>query len=176
MSQHLVDMGVKLSPMQIEYLSNAYLGQFPVAVATMTNQVFADAGKGEKPTGHASDMPFFGRFFQGERANDDISHVYEQANISTEAKDTYTKKLKDGRSAEALEYFAQHKADIALAPAMKRFQESLRNLAKAEQSITNSPDMSGAEKQERLDRIREAKQAIAQQYRTAVQRVGAALE
>jgi len=176
MSKHLVDMGVKLSPMQIEYLSNAYLGQFPQAVATMTNQAFADASKGEKPTGHASDTPLIGRFFQGKRTNDDVSHVYEQANASIEAKDTYTKKLKDGRSAEALAYFEQHKKDIALAPAMQKFQTALRNLAKAEQAVTNSPDMSGADKQEKLDRLREAKQTIAKQYRAAVQNVGAALQ
>jgi len=176
MSKHLVDMGVKLSPMQIEYLSNAYLGQFPQAVATMTNQAFADASKGEKPTGHASDTPLIGRFFQGNRTNDDVSHVYEQANASIEAKDTYTKKLKDGRSAEALAYFEQHKKDIALAPAMQKFQTALRNLAKAEQAVTNSPDMSGADKQEKLDRLREAKQTIAKQYRAAVQNVGAALQ
>ena len=164
LSNALNSQGVRLSPLQLEYLSNAYFGQLPHTVALLTDSLFENSDVA-KPAGHTSDNPFFGRFFQNNRGTDDIEHMYEIATQAKEASDTFKEMAKAGRADDARKFFEEHKQEIAVQKSAAAFTAKMAKLKQAEAAITNAPSMSAEEKQTQLDRLQETRKAIAEAYR-----------
>lgn len=173
MGEQLADMGVPLSPSQIEYLSNTYLGSIPTAIATMTNQLFArDTQQGVvEPTRNASELPFIGRFFQTQRGMDDVEHMYEMATSATEAKNSFDDLLKSGDRQRAQAFYKEHKAEVVSAAAAQAFTHAMSNLKADEKLIRARGGMTADEKRVRLDKLDEARRAIGERFRKAMDNV-----
>ena len=173
LSEQLQSAGVQLSPMQIEYLSNAYVGQLPQAIATMTNQVFASAALADvnKPAGHTSDIPIIGRFFQNTRGGEDVTQMYDRADKAIEAKATFNHMSQAGRTQDAKDYLKEHRVDIALHPLANSFRSSMLKLNKARDAVANQPKVSAEAKQARLDEIDATRNAIAKKFNENTKRI-----
>lgn len=174
MAEGLNAMGVKLSPIQLEFLSNAYLGAMPVAVAQMTNDVFTPLEKAniERPTKHMSEMPVIGGFFQNKRGTEDVEHMYEFATQAKMANDTF-KHLADTDPAAAKDYLLEHKPEIAMAKFAGEFTKVMGNFKKMEDLIRDNPRMDGDTKQAKLDQINQQRQKIAENFRAVLKRMPA---
>lgn len=177
MAEGLNSMGVKLSPIQLEYLANAYLGQLPVAVAQMTNEVFAPLEKLniERPTKRMSEMPIIGGFFQNKRGAEDVEHMYEFAAKAKEADATFNH-LKDRDPTAAREYLLEHKPEIAMAKFASEFTKVMGNLKKMEDLIRDNPRMDGDTKLAKLEQINEQRQKIAENFRSVLKRMPAPVQ
>lgn len=178
MAEMLNAAGMKLSPIQLEYLSNSYLGGLPVAVAQMTNQVFAplEQVNMERPTGRMSDMPVFGGFFQNKRGTEDIEYMYEFADKAKMAASTFDDLKSKGKAAEAREYLLEHRPEIAMSKFASEFTKVMGNFKKMEDMIRDNPRMSGDEKQKRIEAIQAQRQAIAENFRAVVKRAPAPVQ
>ena len=170
-SKHLVDMGVPLSPVQLEYLSNAYLGGLPLAVAAMTNAALADATKGERITKHMSEEPFVGSFYQNEKGTEYVSKMYDRAKEATEAKSTFDQYRKQGDLVAAKEFLQAHRTDIALEPVSAAYKKAMGELRLKENQILNHGGLSGDEKQARVDQIIALRSQRSKQFNDVMQRI-----
>jgi hypothetical protein len=175
MAEMLQAVGVKLSAIQLEFLSNSYLGGLPLGIAQMTNQAFAKESKAgvERPAGRASDTPIVGRFFQSERGTDDIDHVYEFANKAKMANDTFNMLKKQGDIEETRAYLLAHRPEIAMAPFAAQFSKVMGTLKQMDTAIDNAPNMSAEAKQNRKDATQKQREQIAKSFREALKRAPA---
>jgi len=167
---------VPLSPIQIEYLANAYFAQIPRAVASMTDSLFEKASQEgiDKPTKHMSESPWVGTFFQNQRGEEDMQDVLEIGKRAEMSKASFEKLAKAGNSQDAQAYLDAHRAEIMQAPVARKFGTAMQNLRESEDSIRNLPQSSGVsadEKQKRITQITKIKQQIAASYLQAMKRI-----
>ena len=156
-------LGNYLSPVQLEYLVRGYMGALPIAVASMTNPVFRTHEVGPAPTARASDLPVIGSFFQPTDAGGIINRAYRDMQDVIKAKQTYDKLEEEGRIKEANAYL-DAKADlIGLATAAGTFRQKMGELTKEERAIKTNPSLSGEDKRQMLDKIRQDKIDLAKQ-------------
>lgn len=169
MAEGLNAAGVKMSPMELEYLTRTYLGGLPLGVAALTNSVFKKGHEAaiEEPTGHMSENRFIGRFFQSARGTDDIEHMYEMADRAKRANDTFGSLKKSGKIVDAKEYLQAHRAEIAISKPAGRYVQIMGELKRKEDLIRGS-GRSGPEKQQALDKLQETRQHVADYMRTAL--------
>lgn len=172
MSEEMTAAGVKLSPVQLEYLANSYFGQFPHAVATMVNQVFDDKRPGvERAAGNLADNPWISRFVQSQKRPDDTNHMYEAADNADTAKATFDHLIKSGDTAKALSYMKEHRTEYMSENMTNSFKQQMKKLTDAENVISNAANIPAAAKQQRLDNLDRIKETLAGNYRKALSRL-----
>ena len=170
-SKRLVAAGLRLSPAQLDYLTNSYFGQLPLSIAKMADGVIQEQVKGvERPTKHLSEGPM-GRFFQKATGSDAIDHVYEMEDRAKEAEASYNKLAKTGRAGEIKEFVQSHRLDLMIAKTAPAFTSAMSKLSEVEQVTRNRPGMGADTKQQKIDRIREQKAAIASRFYEALDRI-----
>jgi hypothetical protein len=160
-----------LSPIQIEHLASGYFGQLPLIIAGATDSLFRKTEKGAAPEKRTTDLPFIGQAFQKKYGGADVDVMYREAGEAIEAKATFEKIRKEGRVAEAQEFLADNRAEVASAGLAQNFRKVMGRLRDDESRITNMPNMSAKEKRARIDKLDEARQDIAQKYEAALKRI-----
>jgi len=156
-------LGNYLSPVQLEYLVRGYMGGLPIAIASMTNPVFRTAERGASPEGRPSELPVIGSFFQPTDAGGVINRAYRDMQDVIKAKQTYDKLEGEGRAKEADAYL-DAKADlIGLASVAGTFRQRMGELTKQERAVKSDPTLTGPQKREELDKIRQDKIALAKE-------------
>ena len=147
-----------LSPVQIEHLTRAYLGVAPLVAFSAVNQLFKPESKGEAPAMRASELPFFGSMFQKQFGGGDADTVYRLANESVEARTTFNRMIKEGRSEDAKAFREDHKAEIASAGLAGQYRKVIGQINLDMERTRNRGDLSAEQKRARLDQLEKAKQ------------------
>lgn len=153
-----------LSPAQIEHLVRGYLGVAPLVAFSAANSLFAPATKGEAPEARASDMPFFGSMFQKRYGGADADSMYRMAKEAEEARNTFNRMRKAGRQEEAKEFLADHRAEIASAPAAGQYRQLIGRINLDIERVQNRTDMTAQQKRARLTELEKAKQDAADRF------------
>jgi hypothetical protein len=147
-----------LSPVQIEHLTRAYLGVAPLVAFSAANQLFKPESKGEAPEMRASELPFFGSMFQKQFGGADADTVYRLAKESVEARTTFNRMIKEGRSEDAKAFREDHKAEIASAGLAGQYRKVIGQINLDMERTRNRGDLSAEQKRARLDQLEKAKQ------------------
>ena len=167
LSKRLMDANVRLSPVQLDYLTNSYFGQLPLMLAKMADDmVTTQAENVQKPTKHLSEG-LMGRFFQRTVGTDAVNHVYELETRAKEVDATVKDLMKTGRGSEVKDYVQSHRLELAIASTAAQFTAPMSKLSQMEQLIRNRPGMDKDAKQQQIDKIRAQKAAIAGRFQIA---------
>lgn len=155
-----------ISPVKMEYLIRTYTGSLPLAMLTLANPV----GAGEAPEGRgalSSTTPIIGSFFQPKDASGLIEKAYEQMADVEKAQATFKNLLENDREKEA-DAFLDKEADlIGMARFAGQFNKRMGELAKQERMIRSMVTISGAEKRERLDELRQIRIEMSKEFLSA---------
>jgi hypothetical protein len=161
---------LNISPTKLEYLIKGYTGSLPLAVASLANPVLRSGEAGEKPDTRSlvgSETPLFGSFFQPKDASGLINKAYGDMGDIIKAKETYDKMVEEGRDSDA-EAYVDFNADlIGMSSMAGRFRQQMGELTKKERAIRAATGISGKEKREALDDIRQDKIALAKEFSSA---------
>ena len=158
-----------LSPVQIEHLVRGYTSSAGILMMSMLDlplRPLTGADNVDKPTREISQMPVFGALFQPKDGRGVINEAFKTAEQYQQAHDTYSKMLADGRRADAAAYANEFANDIASASVGGKFRQKMGELAALRRAIASAPDISGAEKREQLNAVRQLEITLAQQVRS----------
>ncbi len=145
-----------LSPLQIEHFVRGYTSTAGVLAMSMFNPIlrpFTSEDRGEKVDKLISQTPFFGAAFQPNTGRGLIDSVYADVEDWQQAAATFKRLVEEGRTAEARAYADNKSREIALSATGGSFRQMMGELAKMRRAIEANPEMSGAEKRERLDAL-----------------------
>jgi hypothetical protein len=151
----------------MEYLLRAYTGSFPLAMLSLSNPV---AGGAEAPEGRgalSSTTPVIGAFFQPKDANGLIDKAYQQMQDVIQADRTFKNYIESGRDEEADAFLTKEADLIGMASFSGNFRKQMGELAKQERIVRSMTGITGAEKRQMLDEIKEAKIEISKAFLSA---------
>ena len=164
-SRQLADAGVKLSPVQLDYLANAYLGQLPHMVGALTNHVFETKSNvkdaGEDATGTARDNPLLSRFVPNPTESRNVNDAYTRAKQADLTDATVKSMVKDGRGTEAKAYQKEQLAKYGSPQQAKAFENQMGFFKRREETIRSNKALSGDAKQAKLEDLYARKDAAA---------------
>jgi hypothetical protein len=166
----LVGGALNLSPTKIDYLIRGYTGSLPLAIASLANPILRSGETGEQPDTRgilSSETPLIGSFFQAKDAGGLVNKAYKDMQEVVQSKETYTKMMEEGREQEAEEYMDANADMIAMGTLAGKFRKIMGDLTKQERFIRADSGMTGAEKREALDEIRQQKIEIAKSFSSA---------
>jgi hypothetical protein len=158
---------LNISPTKIEYLIKGYTGSMPLAIASMTNPILRSSEGGEKPDARGivgSETPLIGTFFQPKDAGGLINKAYADMKDVVTAKQSYNKLLEDGREKEAQDYLDANADVMAMSSLAGKFRQQMGVITKQERAIRSATGVSGKEKREALDELRQAKIELAKEF------------
>jgi hypothetical protein len=161
---------LNISPTKIEYLIRGYTGSVPLAVASLANPILRDGEGGEKPDSRgmiSSETPLIGTFFQPKDASGLINKAYGDMNDVIKVKQTHNKMLEEGRDKEAQAYVDANADMMGMSTMAGKFRQKMGELTKQERSVRSATGISGKEKREALDEIRQAKIELAKEFSSA---------
>ena len=153
-------IGEYLSPVKIEYLVRGYTGSVPLAVASLANPILRGGETGEQPDTRSfigAETPLIGSFFQPKDATGLINKAYRDMDDIIKAKETYKKMIEDGREDDAEKYLDANADVIGMASLAGKFRQQMGELTKQERMVRSDNSLTGKEKREQLDEIRQAK-------------------
>jgi hypothetical protein len=78
---------------------------------------------------------------------------------------------KTGAPSDVRDYLEEHRAELAAAPAARRYISNMGKLKTQEEIITNRLNLSAEEKRQRLNQLDETRQAISKQYMQAIKKI-----
>ena len=163
-----------LSPKQTDHLIHGYFGTLGMYVLGMSDVAIRQAGGyGELPAKNWSEYPVLDAVFGGDvmvprkytRYMNDYYHFLNQVSEISATVNSYKA---DGRKAEAKLLLAENQRLLAYKPVLSQTQKELKAIKAKMDAIQNNGNLSAAEKRQRLDRLRENKNAI---VRTVVERM-----
>ena len=160
-----------ISPIQIDYLMKAYFGAAPILAMSAAGSLFEKEGATEKPTQRLSQNAVFGSMFQRKFGGADADVVYKLAQEATQVQTSFNSLKKTGNPEDMREYFEEHRAELAAAPAARKFISNMSKLKTQEDIITNRSNLSAEEKRQRLDNLDETRQTIAKQYMQTIKKI-----
>ena len=167
-SRHLVDMGVNLSPVQLDYLSNAYLGQLPHMVGMVTNHLFetksATHDGGEAPTGTAKDNPLLSRFVPNPKESRNVNDAYTRVDHAMLTDATIKAMKTDGRAAQAEAYRKEQLAQYGTPQQARAFQNQMGFMKRQEEAIKLDKTLDGPGKQKKIEELYKRRDAAAANY------------
>lgn len=163
----LVGGALNISPVKIEYAIRGYTGSLPLAIASMANPVLRSGETGEQPDTRgllSSETPLVGSFFQAKDAGGLINKAYKDVEDVVRASETYKKMVSEGREGEAEEYLNANADIIAMGSLAGKFRQRMGVLTQQERAVRADSTLSGAEKREALDELRQAKIELAKSF------------
>jgi len=166
----MVGGALNISPVKIEYLIRGYTGSLPLAIGSLTNPVLRSGETGEQPESRgllSSETPLIGSFFQAKDAGGLINKAYKDMEEVVRAKETYKKLIEEGREEQAEDYLDANADVIGMGSLAGKFRQQMGKLTQQERAIRADSSMSGAEKREALDELRQAKIDLAKMFSSA---------
>ena len=159
---------VGVSPLQVEHLVRGYTGSLGILAMSTVNPIlrpFNSDTAGEKAERKLTEMPFFGAAFQPDNGRGIVASVYADVEDWQKAAGTFKRLVTDGRQAEARAFADKYAREIALSSTGGSFQQAMGELAAMRRAINSDPDLSAAEKRERLDEIDVYQRKLAEQVK-----------
>lgn len=161
---------LNISPTKIDYLVRGYTGSLPLAVASLANPILRTADTGEQADTRgllSSETPLIGSFFQAKDASGLVNKAYKDMEEINQTKETYKKMVEEGREQEAEAYMDANADMIAMGTFAGKFRKKMGDLTKAERNVRSDGTLSGAEKRQALDEIRQMKIELAKDFSSA---------
>jgi hypothetical protein len=149
---------VGLSPVQVEYFIKGYTGSLLTGTMRIFDPVFG--GELVKPDMRITDVPVLGGLFQPKDAGGLINAAYKTAQNAQAAQRTYNR-LQQEDPEEARKYFQSALNNLSLASSAGQFKRQMSEITLAERSIRAAKTITGEEKREKLDDLRQEKIKIA---------------
>ena len=147
-----------ISPVMMEYMLRNFTGSFPLAMISLANPVISKSGETAAGRGFpSSTTPVMGSFFQPKDAGGLIDKAYEEMEQIIQAKGSYNNLLESGRDKEADAMLTKEADLIGLANAAGSFRQKMGALAKQEREVHAMTGISGKEKRDMLDMLKEEK-------------------
>lgn len=166
----MIGGALNISPTKIDYLVRGYTGSLPLAIASLANPILRSSDTGEQPEPRgilSSETPLIGSFFQAKDASGLVNKAYKDMEEVNQTKETYKKMMEEGRDAEA-DAYAEANADmIAMGTMAGKFRKKMGDITKQERAIRSDSGMSGAEKREALDELKQMKIELAKMFSSA---------
>lgn len=145
---------IGLSPVQVEYFSKSYTGGLLVGTMRVFDPVLG--GELVKPDMRITDVPILGGLFQPKDAGGIINAAYKTAQSAQAAQRTYNR-LQQEDPEEAQRYFQSALNNLSLASSSGQFKQQMSVITQSERSIRAAKTMTGEEKREKLDELRQEK-------------------
>lgn len=174
----LVAMAASLgiSPVKLEYLIRGYSGSLGLGIVGAFDYVIPGTTVGTEAVAaelRAQDIPVFGRMIQPKDAGGIVSKAFKVVEDAEIARNTYNELLRQGRTADAREYFNDSLQTVALASPAGQFRNYIGQLAKLQRQIKADPKMSAEKKRTELEKIEALKNKLAMNLRNLQEKMAA---
>jgi hypothetical protein len=128
----------------------------------------SETGEQPEPRGIlSSETPLVGSFFQAKDASGLVNKAYKDMEEVVQSKETYKKMMEEGRESEAEAYMDANADMIAMGTMAGKFRKKMGDLTKQERMVRADGGLSGAEKREALDEIKQMKIDLAKMFSSA---------
>jgi hypothetical protein len=161
---------VGISPLLIEHFVRGYTGGLGVALMSTLNPLLRDPAEGEKMPVGASRQPFIGGLFQPSEGRFVIERAYSRMNDVISAQQTYKDLVNRGQQDRAVAYAKENAALIVGAPMAGAFRQRMGELFDMERKIIANPKLSGAEKEAKVQQLKDMQNKMALQFYAATER------
>jgi hypothetical protein len=161
---------VGISPLLIEHFVRGYTGGLGVALMSTLNPLLRDPAEGEKMPVGASRQPFIGGLFQPSEGRFLIERAYSRMNDVISAQQTYKDLVNRGQQDRAVAYAKENAALIVGAPMAGSFRQRMGELFDMERKIMANPKLSGAEKEAKVQQLKDMQNKMALQFYAATER------
>jgi hypothetical protein len=161
---------VGISPLLIEHFVRGYTGGLGVALMSTLNPLLRDSAEGEKLPVGASRQPFIGGLFQPSEGRFVIERAYDRMGDVIQAQQTYKDLVNRGQQDRAIAYAKENAALIVGAPMAGSFRQRMGELFDMERKITANPKLSGAEKEAKVQQLKDMQNRMALQFYAATER------
>ena len=161
---------VGISPLLIEHFVRGYTGGLGVALMSTLNPLLRSEVEGEKMPVGASRQPFIGGLFQPSEGRFVIERAYGRMDDVIKAQQTYKDLVNRGQQDRAAAYAKENAALIVGAPMAGAFRQRMGELFDMERKIIANPRLSGAEKEARVQQLKDAQNRMALQFYAATER------
>jgi hypothetical protein len=158
---------VGISPLLIEHFVRGYTGGLGVALMSTLNPLLRSEAEGEKMPVGASRQPFIGGLFQPSEGRFVIERAYSRMDSVVEAQQTYKDLVNRGQQDRAAAYAKENAALIVGAPMAGAFRQRMGELFDAERKIIANPRLSGAEKETKVQQLKDMQNRMALQFYAA---------
>jgi hypothetical protein len=174
----LVAMAASLgiSPVKLEYLIRGYSGSLGLGIVGAFDYVIPGTTAGTEAVAaelRAQDIPVFGRMIQPKDAGGIVNKAFKVVEDAELARNTYNELLRQGRTADAREYFKDNLETITLASPAGQFRNYIGQLAKLQRQIKADPKMSAEKKRTELEKIEALKNKLATNLRNLQEKMAA---
>ncbi|NBI43228.1 hypothetical protein GVX76_06960 [[Haemophilus] felis] len=155
-----------LSPKQTDYLIHGYFGTLGMYVLGMSDLAIRQAGGyGELPAKNWQEYPVLDAVFGGDVAvprkyTRYMNDYYNFLNQVSEISATVKSYKDDGRLAESNQLKMENARLLSYKPVLSQTQKKLKAIKAEMDTIQQHPNLSAEQKRQRLDRLRENKNAI----------------
>lgn len=155
-----------VSPVKVDYLANAYLGGYGMALMSMLGSVLPATKGPEAPTKRLSDMPLVGSMFQPNNARGQLNAFFDNGEHYKQIKNTFDALIESGKTKEAEAFADKYGREIVLSSVSEKFKERIADFSKMERLVRAS-SLTPNEKRLRIDEIRYAKDDFAAAFNAA---------
>ncbi len=163
----LGSLGV-LSPVQVEHLVRGYTGGVGLtlmAAADLALRPLTGADEVAKPDRKNSELAVIGPLFQPNTGRGIINEVFNDIERFQQAHQSYKKLLESGERAEAAAFASKFSREIALASTGGAFRQQMGELATLKRNIAANREMSGEQKREQIERLKQVEITLAQRIK-----------
>lgn len=161
---------VGISPLLIEHFVRGYTGGLGVALMSTLNPLLRSEAEGEKMPVGASRQPFIGGLFQPSEGRFVIERAYSRMDEVVKVQQTYKDLVNRGQQDRAIAYAKENAALLVGAPMAGSFRQRMGELFDAERKVIANPRLSGAEKEARVQQLKDMQNRMALQYYAATER------
>jgi hypothetical protein len=148
----------------LESLARGYGGGLTIALASVLNPFLAPTSNVASPEKRPSQLPFIGGFFQPADGPGMLNAAYETALRAEQAGNSFKKLVENGKKDEAKAFAEKYSKDIILEEPAGAMVREMGELNKAERAVQAMPNMSPADKLQKLKEIRAAKIKLAEAF------------
>ena len=163
----LGSLGV-LSPVQVEHLVRGYTGGVGLtlmAAADLVLRPLTGADEVAKPDRKNSELAVIGPLFQPNTGRGIINEAFNDIERFQQAHQSYKKLLESGERAEAAAFASKFSREIALASTGGAFRQQMGELATLKRNIAANREMSGEQKREQIERLKQVEITLAQRIK-----------
>lgn len=154
---------IGLSPLAIEHFVRGYLGPLGIMALHLPNALLREDGF-EPASKGAADNVALGSVFQRREGRHLMDRAYDRWEEIVRAQRTYKNMVETGQRAEAERYRQDKANELAMAEAAGFFRQQAGELMTMERRIRMHPTMPQAEKDRRIEAIRQRQNQIARAF------------
>jgi len=136
-----------------------------MAAADLALRPLPGADESAKPDRKNSELAVIGPLFQPNTGRGIINEAFKEIERFQQAHQSYKKLLESGERAEAAAFASRFSREIALASTGGAFRQQMGELATLKRNIAANREMTGAQKHEQIERLKQVEITLAQRIK-----------